>query len=151
MNAAINEMSGDHRPDKTMGAVAQPAARNLARPAGGHCRSKTRPSASLLASLQPPDGACSAGYPESRLPARLPATESVAKGKNRRAWRWGFYQLRSWGKHQPLGQTPIGNHTNFFRPIPPLNTACQARRCVSSIAWWPARGDPVQASNKLFH
>ena len=35
MNAAINEMSGDHRPDKTMGAVAQPAARNLARPAGG--------------------------------------------------------------------------------------------------------------------
>jgi hypothetical protein len=46
----------------------------------------------------------------------------------------GFSPTARWGKHQRLGQTPIGNHPNSFRQILLFNTACQARLCAVPVA-----------------
>jgi hypothetical protein len=72
---------------------------------------------------------------ENPFPDTIVSYKKSSKNQKRRAWRWGFHQLRRWGKPQQLGQTPIGNHPNSFRQIWPFNTACQARRCASSVAW----------------
>ena len=54
MNTTIHEMSGGDRPGKTMGAMARPAARNLARPAGGQL--SVTPSPGPCGHLQPSRG-----------------------------------------------------------------------------------------------